>query len=219
MMLAFLALSGLLAKRRWCERPKRSGKVFTLDAGRLLVAGTTCHVLNVLISIYLTDSDFEDECKFYLVNYLLDVVIGVPLSYSFLFLTTLLAERNQWTSITRRGYYGGDNVSLRQSFPVWAKQTLELTCVLGISKIIIVIPLFLFRRNFDAIGETLVSPVQGHPHFELFFVMLVVPMTFNALQFLIFDFILKDDLGSNNGPTESNKLMLPDEVRANGLMI
>jgi len=188
MMLGFFALSTLVIKRRYFDRRKRSNQVFLLDIGRLAVAGAAAHTLNIALAWGLDSTGLEDQCKFYLVNYILDVFIGVPLSYFILLFTSVMAVKYGWSSISKRGFYGRP-----VSYIVWLKQTAEFTFSLALAKLILAIPLFAFRDEFEEIGAQLVAPVQAHPHFELFFVMILVPTTLNAVQFIIFDQLLSEE--------------------------
>jgi hypothetical protein len=187
-LLGFFSLSSLLIKRRWFDKRKRSNKVFILDAAKLAIGGTAGHALNIVLAHMLDETGLDDECKFYLVNYMLDFLIGVPLSYFIILASSVVAETRKWVSLERRGYYGRP-----LDIGVWAKQTLEFTLTLALSKTLLAIPLFVFKDEFEKVGAELVRPVQAHPRFELFLVMIIVPVTLNALQFVIFDQILLDE--------------------------
>ena len=198
MLLGFFSLSSLVIKRKCFDKRKRTNQVFLLDAGKLAIAGGAGHILNILLASGLGDGT-EDECKFYLVNYMLDLLIGVPLSYFIILASSILAENKGWTALKRRGYYGRP-----VNYWIWAKQTFEFTMALALSKTLLAIPLFAFKDEFASVGADLVRPVQVHPHVELFTVMILVPVTLNAVQFIIFDQILLD---------ESITLELPDSPR------
>jgi hypothetical protein len=188
MLLGILSLSSLLIKRKWFDKRKRSNHVFFLDAARLAIAGGFGHILNILLASALDDTGLKDQCKFYLVNYMIDLLIGVPLSYIIILGNTIIAERFGWISLRRKGFYGRPI-----DYSVWAKQTLEFTFSLALAKVLLAIPLFTFKADFEIIGGDLVRPVDAHPHFELFFVMILVPVSLNSLQFVIFDQILQDE--------------------------
>ncbi|KAH9260591.1 hypothetical protein BASA81_001058 [Batrachochytrium salamandrivorans] len=183
-MLGAIALSSLLIKRRYFDKLKRTNRAFCMDVSKLFVSGTTGHLLNVAISQSLGGGDIGgDECAYYLVNYLLDFVFGVPLTMYCLNSTLRLSHRQGWTSLQQRGYYN-------DSFGVWVKQTLEFTGVVAGVKVCLALPLFAMQHSFAKLGGVLVTSLQHDPQLELFVVMLVVPTLLNVVQFVVYDQIL-----------------------------
>lgn len=199
-MLGVIALSSLLIKRSWFDRRKRSNWAFFYDVSKLFVSGMTGHMLNVILSHKLDDTGSGDECAYYLVNYLLDFVFGVPLTVYLLRHMLSLSHSRGWTSLQRRGHYN-------DSFSVWFKQTVEFTGIVAGVKLLLAVPLFVMQSQFQALGMVLVEPMQHNIQLELFAVMLVIPTLLNVIQFLLYDQILM--LSETNSSPEHSETSSP----------
>lgn len=207
-VLGLLAFLSVFLRWTTFEKPRRDGETFILDAGRLFFAGSLGHFLNVFYSFAVEASNDGDQCKFYLVNYVVDFFLGVPATYLVLILTSMIAQRRGWASIRFRGRYTDDTG--RTSVTIWFKQCMEFCLAIFITKTVLVIPLFAARKSAGMFGYLLIpSFVRESPRFELVFVMVLVPTVLNILQFLIFDQILKDSRSYHNATHREQVSFIP----------
>ncbi|KAE8898426.1 hypothetical protein PF005_g19539 [Phytophthora fragariae] len=190
MLLGFIALSSLYAKWHF-ERPRRPAQVWFMDAMKQGTSAAMIHVMNILYAIGLVDfsdtpSD-EDQCAFYFMNVVIDTTLGVYIAYLLLQLFTIVATRQQWTSLRCHGYYGSP-----PSWRVWWIQLLQWCAILTIMKFFVGVVLYAFSTPLGWVGSLLFYPVHNHPKIELLIVMIGCPLVMNMVQFWIQDSFLMD---------------------------
>jgi hypothetical protein len=206
LLLGVVSVLGLMLKWRMFDKPKpRPRNVWLLDAAKIGISGGLgAHGLNVACAILLArhtesyhkeGSQTVDECAFYLVNYLFDVVCGIPLAWLLVTRLEQMARKYGWTSLQHSGFYGDP-----PSLIVWRNQVLTWSGILVTSKLICLIPLYLFSIHLLRVAMLLVAPWSKHPKQELLAVMIYIPSTFNLCTILIFDQMLQ---GNNTDHKES----------------
>lgn len=229
--LGLSALCGLLCKR-YMEQPKRPGDVFLRDVSKQVVGSLVAHGINLLIAIRLAhhavvsnhllglapeEGDPEDQCMWYFMNFIVDVLLGLPMNALLLYILGRLALRYDWR-LLQTGYYGtsilentdrdtGLDIYGRQTFLnespkgccAWLHRNRSYLAQLGawvsivsFNKLLlygcVLIPT---HTLLGKIGRAVLSPLRGHDHLELVIVMVVVPMSLNLVQFWIQDNFLK----------------------------
>lgn len=191
-----IALSSLIIKRKCFEKVNRPFIVWMIDISKQIAGQLFAHSLNIGIAYILSNSENQDECKWYLINYLLDTVIGVMICYLFVKLQGYLANKCSCPRI-RSGNYMVYDLTCAQcllQISIWL-------CIILLSKLIllgiILVPLHRYLGDF---GDMVIHPLIGHPEVELVVVMIVVPLIMNVCQFWIQDVFLKDKVSEDRAP-------------------
>ncbi|GAB5370244.1 hypothetical protein AAMO2058_001475700 [Amorphochlora amoebiformis] len=201
-ILGLLAFLSLIMKRHF-ERPQRPLKIWGFDASKQAIAGVTVHFLNIAIAEFLSHhaSDYElksDECDFYFVNFVIDVVVGVTLTYILLSIIDSVAVKYGIDSL-KSGYYG--------EHPKWSNWAIQLGEFMFLT-VLIKLALFIFevymREYLDYVGYELFKQANPYPKLKLVFVMVAAPFLLNSVQFWLTDYILMAD----------PKINKPDEEEA-----
>ena len=204
---------GTLVVKRVLEVPRRDFTVFVYDVSKQAIGQLYAHGLNLLIAIRLTQPS-GDQCVWYFVNFIVDVLCGLPLTYMLVGSTNWLARRYHWTSLLS-GEYVSDtrcvNVSYLKQIVVWLG-------IVTVTKLIlfgaILIPA---QTELVSLGSDILSPVTRHNQetMELIIVMVLVPLALNIVQYWVQDAFLKGrDTLVDQSTMDTNYLNLePPRVR------
>lgn len=187
-LLGFLSLSALYVKRK-LEYPQREWRVFRYDVSKQIVGMGFAHIINMSIAImFKSKYSMSDECRWYFLNFLIDVTAGVAINYLLLNFFKNMYKKYSWTSLTT-GEYKASNRCYNRSFVL---QLLNWLLIILLSKaIILVLILIPMRNTLDSFGKWFLGPVSHNNSIELFIVMILLPLIFNLTQFWIQDNILK----------------------------
>uniref|UniRef100_A0AAV1TAS1 Vacuolar membrane protein n=1 Tax=Peronospora matthiolae TaxID=2874970 RepID=A0AAV1TAS1_9STRA len=196
MLLGLIALSSLYAKWR-VEWPRRSAKVWFMDALKQGSSAAMIHVMNIVLAISLvvssdTPSD-QDQCAFYFMNVVIDTTLGVYIAYLLLQLSTIVANRQQWRSLQCHGYYGDP-----PAWKVWWIQLLQWCTILAVMKVFVGGVIYAFSTPLGWMGSLLFYPVHNHPKIELLIVMIGCPLVMNMVQFWVQDSFLMNHAQHDN---------------------
>jgi len=207
--LGLTALFSLIIKWR-CEYPRRTYKIWFFDISKQVIGQLYAHGLNLAIALYITNTlTVNDQCQWYLTNYLLDVIIGIFLSWICVRFCNYLSDTfgviipcfRMW----KIGDYGeinkydiiekcDDNI-LENVYSVrcnYFTQLLIWIVIITLVKLIIFLTLILtLLHPLDSFGKWLVKPVYNYPHTELIMVMIIIPLILNTAQYIIQDNYLK----------------------------
>lgn len=202
LLLGLLSFSSLWIKRRLEPEPKRDYVIFLFDVSKQAFGLLIAHGLNVLtsegLSRYHTDSD---PCVWYFVNFLVDIVGGLPLNYFGIYLLRRYSKKcgdlswqsGHYTEI-QNDYQLIDEASTCQivkkivKVKSYWKQLSAWILIIMLVKLILALTLLIpFRHSFFRIGQSLLSPVSKNDDLELIIVMLVVPISFNVIQYWVQD--------------------------------
>jgi hypothetical protein len=188
--LGLCALGGLVLKRI-IETPKRVFAVFLRDVSKQIIGSLFAHQLNLLISIQMTsgvDKESSDQCMWYFMNYLVDVLLGVFLNWGLVICLNRMANRYSWKNL-QSGEYIADNRMLNRSYMLQLGSWLGIimSCKLILWGVIL-IPL---HGPLGGMGGYILKSVSNHPTLELVIVMILVPLFLNLLQFWIQDDFLQ----------------------------
>uniref|UniRef100_K3X9C8 Uncharacterized protein n=1 Tax=Globisporangium ultimum (strain ATCC 200006 / CBS 805.95 / DAOM BR144) TaxID=431595 RepID=K3X9C8_GLOUD len=210
LVLGFIALSSLYGKWHF-ETPRRSAKIWFMDAMKQGTSAAMVHVVNIIFSIGIADFSTQpggaDECAFYFMNVAIDTTLGVYIAYLLLQLVTAVAVRRDWSSLKHPGRYGDP-----PCFKVWFIQLLSWSAVLLVMKIFVGLAIYIFSAPLGLIGALLFFPVHHHPKIELLIVMIGCPLVMNMVQFWIQDSFLKDHTNTNDSSEELPLLNKPASV-------
>lgn len=180
---------GTLVVKRVLEVPKRQFRVFVYDVSKQAIGQLYAHGLNLLIAIRLTQPE-GDQCIWYFVNFIVDVVCGLPLTYGLVWVTNRLAYRYHWTSLLS-GEYVQDNSCVNRSY---LKQIGVWLLVVTLTKLLLLgLVLVPAQGGLLQLGTTMLRPVTRHDNetLELIVVMVLVPLSLNIVQYWVQDAFLK----------------------------
>eukprot|EP00471_Norrisiella_sphaerica_P003937 CAMPEP_0184482070 /NCGR_PEP_ID=MMETSP0113_2-20130426/3640_1 /TAXON_ID=91329 /ORGANISM="Norrisiella sphaerica, Strain BC52" /LENGTH=304 /DNA_ID=CAMNT_0026861595 /DNA_START=40 /DNA_END=954 /DNA_ORIENTATION=- len=188
-ILGMLAFTTLFVKR-YLEKPQRPFTVWAFDTSKQAFAGLTVHWLNIGIAEYLTHEAFgeaklmSDECDFYFVNFVIDVFVGVTVTFILLEAIEIFAEKYEVTYL-RTGDYG--NPASPIIFFIQLGVYMGITIV--IKAILFAVEIFV-REYLDVLGYELFHALDAYPKAKLVFVMVAAPFVLNSLQFWMIDYML-----------------------------
>lgn len=187
-LLGAIALSSIYYKWK-NEYPKRQFKVVCYDVVKQIVGMGIAHLLNIIIAVYISHHyTVNDECRWYFLNFIVDVVFGVWINYLLLRLVNHYINKHAWTKLQTGNYYIGNNCC-NSSF---IYQLLIWVSIILICKVIILCLILLPAHNIlNSFGKWILGPVSKHPNAELAVVMVIFPVLLNIIQFWIQDNFLK----------------------------
>lgn len=190
MLLGFIAIVSLILKRKFFENPRRNRTIWLYDISKQIIGQMFAHACNILIALILAKhKDDTDPCEWYLINYMLDTVIGVLICYMFIKLLNKISYRYN-KPFLRSGNYLSNNRCNGCRYMI--QLSLWLSIIL-LSKIIILLLILVpFKSLLQKFGDILVHPLVNDPKTELVVVMIIVPLVMNSFQYWIQDTFLKD---------------------------
>ncbi len=191
-LLGFFALLSLCVKRI-TEHPKRPIKVFVYDVSKQVIGSLYAHGLNILVAINVTNhnknSQYNDQCMWYFVNFMVDVMLGLVLSWLLITLVNNTVRKMGLLTLVS-GEYTIDNTGCinRQ----YLFQLLIWIGIITVTKVILFFGILLpFSDSLGKMGTDILKPISNHDETELIVVMILVPLSLNILQFWIQDTFLK----------------------------
>ena len=187
-LLCIFSLSSLYIKRNR-EYPKRQWSVFKFDVSKQIIGMGFAHIINISIAILFNDKfDMDDECRWYFLNFFIDVTFGILFNYLLLKYSSKYFKRKNFKALTPGEYLPGNscyNKSFLLQLSVWL-------LVIMISKAIVLVTVLIpFKHQLDGFGKWFLGPVSHDNTLELVIVMIILPLLFNIIQFWIQDNILK----------------------------
>ena len=190
----FLAVScfSSLVYKRFRERPQRPWKIFLMDVSKQAISAGLAHIMNIMIALVLSAAeDDNDPCVWYFVNITIDTTIGVLFCYGLLQGVETLAEKKRWDRV-KTGHYATSRESRKLDFCAWGLQLSIWCLIVAFVKTILAVFIFLASTVLGFVGSLLLGWLEPYPQFELLFVMILVPLVMNCMQFWVQDTFLKD---------------------------
>lgn len=166
-----------------------------MDVSKLFVCQGTQHCVNLAIA-WKIGVNSGLECEWYIINLISDALIGVLFQYLFLQLVMKSLKDTKYEFETG-DYYVNHSFSFKEYF----YQIFIWWFIVFISKFISLGIVLFFATYFQALGVFLLKGFKGNPKLKLVFVMIVIPVFFNTLQFWITDnFIQRHNLSEDDTP-------------------
>ena len=191
-ILGIISLSCLMVKRYY-ERPQRPWIIWFCDVLKQICSALTVHFLNLFISIFV--SDLADECIWYFLNMFLDTTIGVLVCFLLMKLAHYLAEIFNIGILKVEFYFDVVEKNGEKEYilipKIYLAQLIVWIIVILLQKISQLILNSWFKVPFEIFGNFILAPFTFNPRFELVCVMILFPIFLNAVQFWLFDEILK----------------------------
>ena len=159
------------------------------------------------MSVFLSEDTTADECIWYFLNFFLDTTIGVLICFALMKLVDCVVTKYK-ISFLRSGYYfeeikRNDKTIYKIKMKMYFSQLLTWLTVIIINKFLMYGLNHFCKKYFEAVGNFILKPFVFDHKLELIMVMIVFPLIFNAIQFWVFDEILK----FNMNPETSNNLL------------
>jgi hypothetical protein len=175
--------------KRYRERPQRAVLIWGFDVSKQILGAVVIHTLNVMCS-YVFGTDVEGDtnpCVWYFLNIFIDCTLGIGILWLILRALNKVAVALDIKGI-KSGEYG--DPPFREQLHRWFKQLVLFLLGLSSMKLVVLIIFRICPWLFD-FGEWAIGWTKGNYHLQVFFVMLIFPLTMNIIQFWIVDTILK----------------------------
>ncbi len=149
-----------------------------------------------------TNETKKDECVWYFLNFFLDTSIGILICYGLMKIANYIVEKKD-ISFLKSGFYfevkykkGKPRYKLKMM--MYFSQLLLWEFIIILNKILMFILNFICQSLFFEIGSYILSPFASNKRIKLIMVMVIFPVIFNAIQFWVFDELLKFKLEPNS---------------------
>jgi len=186
----------------------RTWKIWFLDNTKQGLSTFMSHIWGTYAAVKISGNNDNDQCGWFLLQYMIDTCVGVFLAIMFSKLTVVIVShinfqfRITWMTI---GKYGSNSNSREIFYKVWFFQMIHwLMCSL-LARIFCSVILLIFQNQND-IFVNWFSSWWNNKHDELIFVILAIPMIFNTMQFIIQNLFLK----WNKPMLEANSFLIND---------
>ena len=201
MVLGLISIGSLVIKK-FMPDERRSWKIFILDISKQLVSALIAHFVNLLLALYLHSTLKEGNgCVWYFINLTLDCFVGVFFAYIVFSIVNHFAKKFG-IEILKSGVYIDKSVSLIDGkeipddavdYRIWAVQVVVWVLCTLIAKLAIFFLILFYHKELVWFGRSFLALFENYPRIELVMVMIIIPLTFNAIQFWIQDSFLKGD--------------------------
>lgn len=145
--------------------------------------------MNLFLALYLHSVLKEGNgCVWYLINLTLDCFLGVLIAYGVFTIVNNLAVRFG-IEILKSGVYTHKSVSLIDGkevpddsidMRIWTVQLMVWIICTLIAKVFIFFFILQYHKECVVAANLFLDLFKGHPQIELVFVMIIIPLTFNA---------------------------------------
>lgn len=204
LLLGFMALSSLLIKRKYFERSKRSRKIWLYDTSKQIIGQFFAHICNILIALILAEKkEDNDPCEWYLLNYILDTILGMFVCWLFVRLVNRISYRYN-KPFLRSGNYRTGPGRMQGIGQYMIQLGVWISIIFTTKVLIFVLVLLPFKSLLQKLGDVMVHPLVDHPKAELVVVMIIVPLIMNSIQYWIQDTFLKDKKSNTSNTEQDN---------------
>ena len=187
--IGFGALGSLLYKREYVdEEPKRPYEIWLMDVSKQAAGGLFIHVYNMIFGMIVGSGSGGDECGFFMINEILDTILGTFLIWVMMEVFKDFGEKNNMKELQEVGYYGTP--------PQWRYYGIQLSAFLAatiFAKTIVTLICLIDTHTMGAIGGFIFDAFNISPELELTLVMVFFPLIFDVIQCWIIDTFLSHD--------------------------
>ena len=188
-ILGLISLSALYWKWK-NEYPKRQKKVFIFDVSKQIIGMGFAHLLNICIAIMISKKYIldDDECRWYFLNFFVDVLFGTSLNYLFIKIAKKYIKKHKLKFLKIGEYTHAVSLCNKSYF----QQVILWVIIILLSKCLILILILIpFHKLLDNFGKWFLNPISHNNDLELTIVMVILPLILNLIQFWIQDNFLK----------------------------
>ncbi len=177
------------------EKMRRTWGIWAADSSKQAIGAFVAHGANMLISYGWASGAQDNECLFYLVNFVADCVVGLAFNIILLKASVHVAEKYFNSDVLTSGEYGNPFEWSR-----WLAQLSAWLMVTLIAKALLVFAVVLpFKDPLYRLVDVIFRPLNKYPQLELVLIMVVIPLVLNALTFWIQDHFLMKPLEDSTG--------------------
>ena len=172
---------------------KRNWNIWIMDNTKQGVSSALAHIYATYLAVVYSNGEeqIDDECAWFLAQFLVDTVIGVLLSFGISRFTVFIINRclpkfgRNWLII---GNY--NTLGVKRRYSVWLFQVFHwILCSMiarVVCSILILITLSVWKRFNIAFSNIWID----HRYRELVFVVIGMPILLNSIQFLLTNWYL-----------------------------
>ena len=187
-LLGVFSFSTLIVKR-YREKKRRPWLIWGMDTSKQAFGAGYLHILNLWVAIWLGGLS-DSPCKWYFLNYLMDIFFGTILNYVFFMGIEKFCSLYNVLKFKSGVYYNKDDPT-KPLFTKWIYQFILWILVLTIAKLSVILVSYLGKDGLDVFGDFILTPMRINVYFELVMIMVVLPFLMNAAQFWFQDNFLK----------------------------
>ena len=205
--LMFAAFLTLFVKWRLEEkRTRRPVKIWVFDTSKQGFTSFSWHFLNVYISWLYTSTD---PCLWYSLMVVLDATLGLGLCYLALKgFEKYVVDARMVGAFSPLEYMRSGKYGTPPSAYAWGMQLLLWQGIVVGVKVTMAALTYPVSDFLQSIARFVLAPVIKHPHAELIFVMLVLPLVLNVVTFWVSDNVLMAKKEESGPVTEAEMVLL-----------
>jgi hypothetical protein len=166
---------------------KRTWKIWIMDNSKQGLSSFLGHIWATYISIYIS-SDEQFECNWFLIQFIIDTLFAMYLSFVISKLTILLIEcydKNIANKYMTLGYYDNYN------YKIWTIQTLHWIFVSMLSRITCSLLIISTKNIWNEPNIWFNNIWINKRQEQLIFTILIIPMLLNSIQYLSQNWFLR----------------------------
>ncbi|CDW87782.1 UNKNOWN [Stylonychia lemnae] len=158
--------------KRLFEFPRRTWKIFFLDISKQGFSAFLAHCLNLFLAVVLQQlAKRGDGCIWYFVNLSMDTTFGIFLCWAF----HKVIDR---VAVLKSGVYYNENDPQEDDY---------IDYRIWVVKILLFVFQLYYSEQLELLGEYALADFKDNPKLELVFVMIILPVTLNSIQYWIQD--------------------------------
>ncbi len=185
-------------KRRWNKRykeapgDKRDWSTWFMDNTKQGLSSAAAHIYATYIArMYTIGNDDDDECGWFLIQFVFDTIFGVFLSFGISKLTIYLLHNTFPKHATNWFTIGNYNTNgVKNKYYVWLVQVFHWVWCSMAARIICTAIIFLSLSFWKQLNMKFSDLWIQNRHNELIFVILGMPTLLNSIQFLLTNWFL-----------------------------
>ena len=166
---------------------KRTWKIWIMDNSKQGLSSFLGHIWATYISIYIASNE-QFECNWFLIQFIIDTLFAMYLSFIISKFTILLIEcydKNIANKYMTLGYYDNYN------YKIWTIQTLHWIFVSMLSRIICSLLIISTRDIWNEPNIWFNNIWINKRHEQLIFTILIMPIVLNSIQYLTQNWFLR----------------------------
>lgn len=159
-----------------------------------MLSALLAHCVNLFLAVLLQQLVKRgDGCIWYFVNLVMDSTLGISLCYAIHNAIDRFAVRHDIDALKSGLYFTGedkptdDNIDYR----VWLVQLVVWCIIVLLSKLVLFGVQLYTSEDLEWFGEKALEGFAGNPRMELIFVMVVLPLILNSVQYWVQDNFLQ----------------------------
>lgn len=196
-LLGIVSFSILIIKR-YREPLRRPWLIWAMDTSKQGLGACYLHILNIVFA-EMFGNESESQCKWYFVNFTLDIGLGTLFNVVLLWSLQRLFSKNPYVRFETGNY--GKTPSIKK----WFYQMTIWILILSATKWLVVLIIYLSQNFLSPVADVLLLPFRISAELELLFVMILFPIILNSIQFWVQDNFLKE----NHPQAEQNYYLNP----------